>query len=81
MDIRLQPGAKKNESAGLMQNRLRLRLTAPPVDNKANKALVLFVAQKLGLRPRKIDLVAGTSSRLKTLAISSEKEPDWSVFK
>jgi len=76
--VHVQPGAKRDELAGLHGESLKIRLSAPAVDNKANEALVLFVAGQLGLRRSQVSLAAGLSSRSKTLRIQAEAEPDWS---
>lgn len=75
--VRVQPGAKKSEFAGELENRLRIRLAAPAVENKANKALVVFVARSLGLRPSRVTLVSGETGRQKRLFIQADTEPDW----
>lgn len=75
--VRVQPGAKKNELVGTHQNRLKLKIAAPAVDNKANKALVSYIAGLLGLRKSQVSLAAGATSRDKTLAIISSCTPDW----
>lgn len=73
----VQPGAKKSEFAGEYQSCLKIRLAAPAVDNKANKALVRFVAGELGLKANEVVLVSGQTSRKKTLTLFASKEPDW----
>ncbi|MFW5734199.1 MAG: DUF167 domain-containing protein [Oceanidesulfovibrio sp.] len=77
IDVWVQPGASRDESAGVFQGRLKLKLSAPAVENKANKALVKYVAKRLGLKPRDVELVKGHTSRAKTLAIASHSEPAW----
>lgn len=74
--LRVQPGAKKNEIVGEAEGRLRLRITAQAVENKANKALVAFVAERLKLRPNRVRLVSGETGRQKTVEISAP-EPGW----
>ena len=54
--VRVLPGAKKSECAGVMEGRLRVRIAAPAVENKANKALVAFIAKTLNRRPSSISL-------------------------
>ena len=76
--VHVQPGAKRDELAGLFQESLKVRLTAPAVDNKANGALVDFVAKRLGLRRSQVSLASGQSSRSKSLRVLAETEPDWS---
>lgn len=72
-----QPGAKKNEVVGEHQGRLKIRLNAPAVDNKANKALLEFVAKLLGVRPSRLELVTGHTSRQKKIRIESAEKPVW----
>ena len=75
--VRVQPGAKKSEFAGVRDGRLCIRLAAPAVEKKANKALTVFMAEALGLRSAKVTLVSGETGRQKRLLISVEEEPDW----
>ncbi|MEF2144454.1 MAG: DUF167 domain-containing protein [Desulfovibrionaceae bacterium] len=77
MKVWVQPGAKKSELAGLYQGCVKVRLGAPAVDNKANKALVRFMAKVLGLKVRQVSLRDGQASRCKTLLIETEQEPRW----
>lgn len=77
IDVWVQPGASRNEPVGLFQGRLKLKLSAPAVENKANKALVKYVAKLLGLKSRDVELVKGHASRAKTLSIASHSEPAW----
>lgn len=76
--VRAQPGAKKSEFAGIMDGRLRVRLAAPAVENKANRALLAFVAKALGLKGSKVALLSGETGREKRLLVTADAEPDWS---
>ena len=67
--LRVQPGARRTEVQGVAEGRLRVRLAAPPVEGKANDALLRWVAQRLGLRLRDVALVSGETSRLKRLRV------------
>ena len=78
MLVRAQPGAKKSEFAGIMDGRLRVRLAAPAVENKANRALLAFVAKALGLKGSQVTLLSGETGREKRLRIAADAEPDWS---
>jgi len=78
--VYVQPGAKKSEVAGEMNGRLRLRIAAQPVDNKANKALMAFVAKLLGVRSNRVSLESGDTSRRKTLKVLDLPEPDWNAL-
>jgi uncharacterized protein (TIGR00251 family) len=78
--VHVQPGAKRDELAGLFQESLKVRLSAPAVDNKANGALVVFIASLLGLKRSQVSLVSGQTSRSKSLLVQAEVEPDWSLL-
>ena len=69
--LHIQPGAKKTEIAGLHGEALKIRLAAPPVDGKANAALIDFVAERLGLAKSAVSLKSGQTSRRKVLEISA----------
>lgn len=66
----IQPGAKLTEVAGIHGDRLKIRLQAPPVDGKANEALIAFLAGEFGIAKSAISLVRGQSSRQKTVKIN-----------
>lgn len=69
LSLHVQPGAKKTEVAGLYGETLKLRLAAPPVDGKANAALMTYLARQLGLPRSQLVLVSGLASRNKRVAI------------
>ena len=64
---RIQPSASKNKIAGIYDNALKITLTAPPVDGKANKMLTQFMAKQLKLPKSKVSVIKGESSRSKTI--------------
>ena len=70
LTLHIQPGAKKTEFAGLHGDALKIRLAAPPVDGKANDALVKFMANTLGLARSAVSLKSGQTSRRKVLEVS-----------
>ena len=65
-----QPRASSNALAGLQGDQLKLRLTTPPVDGKANKAVIAFLAKICHLPKSAFTLKSGHQSRSKTLLIS-----------
>lgn len=69
LTLHIQPGAKKTEVVGRHGDALKIRLASPPVDGKANDALVAFLAKTLGVARAQVALVAGQSSRSKRVAI------------
>lgn len=70
LTLHVQPGARKSELAGLHGDALKIRLAAPPVDGKANAALIAFIAERLGLPKSAVTLKSGQSSRRKVLEAS-----------
>jgi len=69
LSVRVVPRAKKSAFAGHHGEALKIRLAAPPVEGKANRALIAFLAQALGVRKQQIELLSGDRSRLKRLLI------------
>jgi uncharacterized protein (TIGR00251 family) len=74
--VRLQPRASVDEVAGVADGVVRIRLRAPPVDGAANEALVRFLADRLGVRRAAVRIVAGATSRMKTIEIDGLTSPD-----
>jgi uncharacterized protein (TIGR00251 family) len=72
LSLRIQPGAKKDAVLTLHGDALRIALSAPPVDSKANEALIAFVAEKLSLPRARVALLVGTTSRSKVLRITGK---------
>jgi uncharacterized protein (TIGR00251 family) len=68
--IHLQPRSSQNELCGVHGDRLKIRLTAPPVDSKANEALCKFLAGKLGVSKSQVQITRGEKSRKKDVLIS-----------
>lgn len=71
--VRLTPRASSEQVLLLADGSLAVRVTAPPVDGRANEALVRAVAKALGLAPSRVDLVRGARSRTKTLRVHGEQ--------
>lgn len=65
-----QPGAKKTEVSGEFDERLKIRLAAPPVDGQANEALLKWLAKSLACPQKTISLVSGELSRQKRVRIT-----------
>ena len=71
LTLHVQPGAKKTSVAGLYGDALKVRLAAPPVDGKANAALIDFLAGRLGVAKSAVHLKSGQTSRRKVLEITA----------
>lgn len=79
MFVRVAPGAAKDEIAGLWNGvdgeaHLAVKVTAPPDKGKANAAVVKLIATHLGLPKSSVSIMAGETSRLKTIAVSGDHE-------
>ncbi|QLF94193.1 YggU family protein [Pseudomonas sp. ABC1] len=73
----LQPKASKDEFAGLHGERLKIRLTAPPVEGKANAHLQAFLAKAFGVAKSQVSLESGELNRQKRLRIHAPRQlPD-----
>lgn len=68
--IRVTPRASKNEIVEVLSDgTVKIRLTAPPVEGKANEALIEFLAKVLDVAPSKLEIVAGATGRDKLISI------------
>ena len=69
LHVYIQPRASKTELAGMHDGVIKIRIAAPPVDNAANRALIDFVAERLGIAKRSVRVVSGDTSRRKVLEV------------
>jgi len=69
LDVSVSPNAKRTQADGLHDGALRVRLAAPPVDGKANQALIDWLAGELGCPKRAVELLRGQTARRKQLQI------------
>lgn len=70
LTLHIQPGARRSELAGLHGEALKIRLAAPPVDGKANAALIAFLAEQLDVPRRDVVIEHGDTSRHKRVRVS-----------
>jgi len=73
LDICVQPRAGRDECVGPRGDRLKIRLTAPPVDGKANQHLLKYLATLCGVRRNKVSLICGANGCNKRVAIDHPK--------
>jgi len=71
--IRVVPRASRSEPAGIQDDALKLRITAPPVEGKANEACITLLAELLGVKRTQVAIIAGHGSRTKTVAVDGVK--------
>lgn len=74
--VQVQPNAKRSEVVGFADGILRVRIAAPPVERKANKALIDFLSSVLGIRKSAIEIVKGTTSRRKAVVIEGVSQAE-----
>jgi len=67
--VHVQPRASRNEICGVQGGEIKLRLTAPPVDDVANRLCIELLAKALGVAKSRVLLVAGRTSRHKTIRV------------
>lgn len=82
LTLHVQPGAARTEVAGRHGDALKVRVASPPVDGKANAALLRFVAEAFGVPLARVALVRGETARRKTVRIEAPRlrpDLDWSL--
>ena len=70
LEVLVQPRASRTRAAGEHGGRLKIQLAAPPVDGEANRALVEFLAEELGIRKVDVAILRGETGRRKTIRVS-----------
>lgn len=74
--VRLQPRAKRTELGGERDGALLARVTAPPVDGRANDALCRLIAKSAGVAPSRVAIVRGATAREKVVRVEGVAERD-----
>jgi uncharacterized protein len=69
LTLHVQPGAKRSEIVGLHGDALKIKLAAPPIEGRANEALLRFIADTFDVPLRNVELKQGEQSRHKVVAI------------
>lgn len=69
LSLLIQPRASRNAFVGIHNAQIKISLTSPPVDNQANEALCLWLAQAFGLRKTDVHLLSGHASRHKKVLL------------
>lgn len=76
LEIRVLPRSSRCEIAGVQDGALKIKLTAPPVEGKANKECVRFISDLLKIKKSAVSIIAGEKSKNKTILISGIKAKD-----
>jgi uncharacterized protein (TIGR00251 family) len=68
--VRVQPRARRNAVVGRVGDALKVSVTAPPEDGRANEAVVELLAETFGVKRRQVEIVSGATSRDKVVRVS-----------
>lgn len=79
-NIRVVPRSSRCEVAGIQEDALKLKITAPPVEGKANEECIKFLADKLGVRKSRVTIIAGHKSKRKTITVSGLTSSEFKVL-
>jgi uncharacterized protein len=70
--VKVHPGARKNGVTGVHAGAVKISLTTPPVDGRANEALIAMLAERLRVPKARISLLTGAASRTKLLRVTGK---------
>ena len=76
INVKVLPKSSKDEVVGMEGDICKVKIKAPPVDGKANKALIAVLAKEFDLPKKSIEIVSGWTSRLKRVRISGLSQKD-----
>ncbi len=74
--VKLLPKSSRNQVVGREGDHFKVKVTAPPIEGRANKALIDLLAKKLGVPKSHIEIISGKSSRLKSVRIDGLSQAD-----
>jgi uncharacterized protein (TIGR00251 family) len=74
--VYLQPKSSKNEMAGPYRDGIKVKVTAPPIEGKANEFLIRFLAKEFGISPSSIEMIKGQHAREKILKMSGDVDQE-----
>jgi uncharacterized protein len=76
LNVHLTPRASRDQVDGWREGVLRVRVAAPPVDGRANEALIRVIAAALKIAPSRVRVVGGAASRIKLLEVDGMSGAD-----
>lgn len=68
--VKAVPGASRNQIAGVLGDRLKVRVAAPPEGGKANAAILALLAKELGVKPAQLELISGETGAEKVVRVA-----------
>ena len=72
--VQIQPKSSRNEIVGIHDGRLKIKITTPPVDGKANESLIEFLAKTFKISKSKVEILKKHTSKLKTIKLLGVNE-------
>ncbi len=78
--VRVVPRASRREVAGVQDGALKLRITAAPVEGKANEECIRLLAEALGVKKAQVTIISGHTARTKTVSVEGLKAADVTAF-
>jgi uncharacterized protein (TIGR00251 family) len=72
--VHIQPGASRNKIVGPHGDCLKIKISAPPVDGKANSAIQEYLSEFFGIAKSKIQILAGETGRKKSILINADRK-------
>jgi uncharacterized protein len=76
LSVQVTPNAKKSEATGIVDDVLKIRLQAQPIEGKANEALIRYLAEMLGVPRSSVQITHGLTGRRKTVELVVRLTPD-----
>ncbi len=80
LHLHVQPGARCFQVDGLHGDAMKVKIAAPPVDGKANAALLVWIGELFSISRSKVQLISGESSRRKTVLLASEDKAQQALW-
>jgi len=78
LHVQIQPKSSKDEVVGILGENLKIKITAPPIDGKANEHLCRFIAKVFNVSKSQVSILKGETSKIKTLLIKQPQQlPNW----
>jgi uncharacterized protein (TIGR00251 family) len=70
IEVKVEPRSSKKGLAGVLGNKLKVKLTSPPVDGEANEQLVEVLAEAFGIKKAAVKIIRGQSSKNKVVELT-----------
>jgi uncharacterized protein (TIGR00251 family) len=74
---KIVPGSSKNKIVGVYNDTIKIAVTAPPVEGKANKKCIAYLAKYFDVAKSKIEIISGQTSKIKLIKIYDISQKDF----